>query len=167
MKERFKHIRKFFTQRHRGTEAQSKNTFLRVSVPPCLRVINWGIITIALIALAVLVVLVWLLSETPGRTLYFFFFGPFRTVFSLGNMLNSAIPLILGGLGVSVAMKTGNLNLGGEGQIYSGAFVATIAALSLAPWGFFGGFLAVLAGSFFAGLCHRSKSSLFQGGLER
>jgi len=110
-----------------------------------------GVIVITFIALLVLVILACVLSKTPGRTLFFFFFGPFRSVYHFGNMLNSAIPLILGGLGVSIAMQTGNLNLGGEGQIYSGAFVATIVALSLGHLGFFGGFVALLAGAFFAG----------------
>jgi simple sugar transport system permease protein len=110
-----------------------------------------GVFVIAFIALLVLVVLACILSKTPGRTLFFFFIGPFRNVYSFGNMLNSAIPLILGGLGVSVAMQTGSLNLGGEGQIYSGAFVTTIVALSLGYLGFFGGLIAILAGAFFAG----------------
>jgi riboflavin transport system permease protein len=114
-----------------------------------------GVIAVTLIALVVLVALACILSKTPGRTLFFFFCGPFRNVYSFGNMLNSAIPLILGGLGVSIAMQTGSLNLGGEGQIYSGAFIATIVALALAsapvPLVFFGGFIALLAGSFFAG----------------
>jgi len=111
-----------------------------------------GIIVITLIALLVLVLLTLILSETPGRTLYYFFAGPFLNVFSFGNMLNNTIPLILGGLGVSVAMQTGNLNLGGEGQIYSGAFVATITAIALAPLGYLGAFAAILAGSLFAGM---------------
>jgi simple sugar transport system permease protein len=110
-----------------------------------------GIIIITLIALLVLVVLICILSKTPGRSLYFFFVGPFRNLYSFGNMLNNAVPLIFGGLGVSIAMRAGALNLGGEGQIYSGAFVATITALALPPMGFFGGLVAVLAGTFFAG----------------
>ena len=110
-----------------------------------------GIIIITLIALAVLVVLTCILSKTPARTLFYFFAGPFRNVYSFGNMLNSAVPLIIGGLGVSIAMQAGSLNLGGEGQIYSGAFVATIVALSLPQLGIFGGIAAVLAGTFFAG----------------
>ena len=110
-----------------------------------------GMIAIALVALSILVLLALVLSETPGRTLYFFFAGPFRNVFSFGNMLNSMVPLILGGLGVSIAMQTGNMNLGGEGQIYSGAFVATVTAIALAPLGYLGGFVAILAGTLFAG----------------
>jgi simple sugar transport system permease protein len=110
-----------------------------------------GIIVIALIALLVLVALACILSKTPGRTLYFFFIGPFRNVYNFGNMLNSAVPLIFGGLGVSIAMRTGSLNLGGEGQIYSGAFIATITALPLAFLGLPGGLISILAGAFFAG----------------
>jgi simple sugar transport system permease protein len=111
-----------------------------------------GIIIVVLIAFFVLVILAFILSRTPARTLYFFFIGPFRNIYNFGNLLNSAIPLILGGLGVSMAMRAGSLNLGGEGQIYSGAFVATITALSLSLTGFFGGFIAVLAGAFCAGI---------------
>ncbi len=119
------------------------------------------IFLIPVIAVLLLAALTFVLSKTPGRTLYFFFFGPFRNVYSFGNMLNSAIPLILGGLGVSIAMKTGNLNLGGEGQIYSGAFAATAAALALARLGVFGGVLAVLFGAFVAGFL-AALSGLFK-----
>ena len=111
-----------------------------------------GIIIITAIALFFLVMLAFILSDMPGRTLYFLFAGPFRNVLSFGNMLNAMIPLVLGGLGVSIAMQTGNLNLGGEGQIYSGAFVATVTAIALAPLGHFGAFAAALAGSLFAGI---------------
>ena len=119
------------------------------------------IFLIPVIAVLLLAALTFVLSKTPGRTLYFFFFGPFRNVYSFGNMLNSAIPLILGGLGVSIAMKTGNLNLGGEGQIYSGAFAATAAALALARLGVFGGAFAVLFGAFVAGFL-AALSGLFK-----
>ncbi|MDR1319730.1 MAG: ABC transporter permease, partial [Treponema sp.] len=110
-----------------------------------------GILFIPITALLVLVVLAFLLSKTPGRTLRFFFLGPFRNLYNFGNMLNSAIPLAFGGLGVSIAMKGGHFNLGGEGQIYAGAFTATVCALVLAPLGIFGGVLALFAGACFAG----------------
>jgi simple sugar transport system permease protein len=48
-------------------------------------------------------------------------------------------------------MKAGSLNLGGEGQVYLGAFTATAAALALSRFGVTGGILAVLAGVFSAG----------------
>ena len=103
------------------------------------------------ISLLVLVLLIFLLSDTPSVSLYYFFIGPFRNVFSLGNMLSSAALLILGALGVTVAMKAGSLNLGGEGQIYLGAFTTTAAALSLSRFGVTGGILAVVIGVLCAG----------------
>ena len=106
---------------------------------------------IPLFSLLILAALASILSKTPGTTLFFFFAGPFRNLYSFGNMLNSAVPLILGALGVSVAMKAGSLNLGGEGQIYGGAFAATIAALSLEGLGPAGGLIALMAGAFSAG----------------
>jgi simple sugar transport system permease protein len=127
-------------------------TGLSASLAGALGPVSGGVLIIPLISLMVLVILVFILSKTPGRTLFFFFLGPFRNIYSFGNMLNSAIPLILGGLGVSIAMQAGSLNLGGEGQIYSGAFIAAIAALTLAGLGPFGAVLAILAGVFFSGL---------------
>jgi len=90
---------------------------------------------IPVIALLVLVLLVFILSDTPGRTLYFFFLGPFKSLFSFGNTLNAAIPLIIGALGVTIAMKAGNLNLGGEGQVYLGAFCSAALSLFLSKHG--------------------------------
>jgi simple sugar transport system permease protein len=119
-----------------------------------------GVLLIPVISLLVLVLLVLVLSDAPGRTLYFFFIGPFRSIFSFGNMLNASIPLIFGALGVTIAMKAGSLNLGGEGQIYTGAFFTTATALALPGFGVTGGIIAVLAGVFvssvlgaFCGFC--------------
>jgi simple sugar transport system permease protein len=116
------------------------------------RASSGSIILIPAISVLFIFALAFMFSRTPGRTLFFFFFGPFRNIYSFGNMVNSAIPLMLGGLGVSVAMKTGNLNLGGEGQIYAGAFTATVTALALAHWGFIGGLIAILVGMAVAGM---------------
>jgi len=119
--------------------------------------LSLGVFFIPVAALVVLVFLVFILSETPVKTLYYFFAGPFRNVYGFGNMLNAAIPLVLGALGVTIAMKTGSFNLGGEGQIYFGAFTATAAALFLAKYDFFQygiitGIIAVSAGVIASGL---------------
>jgi len=112
---------------------------------------------IPLISILVLVLLIFIMSDTPLKTLYFFFLGPFRNLFSFGNMLNAAIPLIIGALGVSVAMKAGNFNLGGEGQIYFGAFCAVAASLFLSKYaigqiGIVTGITALIIGFVSAGL---------------
>ncbi|MCL1959027.1 MAG: ABC transporter permease [Spirochaetes bacterium] len=119
--------------------------------------LSFGVFFIPVVALIVLVLLIFILSETPVKTLYFFFIGPFRNVYSFGNMLNAAIPLVLGALGVTVAMKTGSFNLGGEGQVYFGAFTAAAAALYLSKYDFFQvgiitGIITVSAGVIASGL---------------
>jgi simple sugar transport system permease protein len=111
-----------------------------------------GMILILLISFGVLIVLAFLLSKTPGRTLGFFFLGPLRNLYYFGNMLNSAIPLIFGGLGICIAMQANCFNLGGEGQIYLGAFVTTLCALALASLGIMGAILALAAGALISGL---------------
>jgi simple sugar transport system permease protein len=113
--------------------------------------LSLGVLFIPVISLLVLVVLIFILSDTPARTLFFFFIGPFRNLFSFGNMVNSSLPLIFGALGVTVAMKGGHLNLGGEGQVYLGAFTTTAAALAfsgsgIARFGVIGIILAAAAG---------------------
>jgi simple sugar transport system permease protein len=111
-----------------------------------------GMILILIISFAVLIILAFLLSKTPGRTLNYFFLGPLRNLYYFGNMLNSAIPLIFGGLGVCIAMQASCFNLGGEGQIYTGAFITTISALAFAPLGLPGAVLALAAGAAVSGL---------------
>jgi simple sugar transport system permease protein len=111
-----------------------------------------GMILISAVSFGVLIILTFLLSKTPGRTLGCFFLGPARNLYYFGNMLNSAIPLIFGGLGVSIAMQAGCFNLGGEGQIYLGAFAATLLSLALAPLGFPGAVLALAAGALISAL---------------
>jgi simple sugar transport system permease protein len=111
-----------------------------------------GMILILAISFGVLIILAFLLSKTPGRTLGYFFLGPLRNLYYFGNMINSAIPLIFGGLGVSIAMQANCFNLGGEGQIYTGAFVTTLAALALAPLGIPGAVLALAAGALISGI---------------
>jgi simple sugar transport system permease protein len=113
--------------------------------------LSLGILFIPVISLLVLVLLIFILSDTPAKTLYFFFIGPFRNVFSFGNMVNSSLPLIFGALGVTIAMKGGHLNLGGEGQVYLGAFTTTAVALAfsgtdIARFGVIGIILAAAAG---------------------
>jgi len=111
-----------------------------------------GIIIILAVSVLLLILLIFILSDTPLRALYFYFCGPFRNIFSFGNMLNAAVPLIFGALGVIIAFKAGSLNLGGEGQVYLSAFFTVAAALSLSHLGFFGAIIAVAAGAFSASL---------------
>ncbi len=66
-----------------------------------------------LASFAFVVALLLLLSRTPLETVRYFFVGAFANRYSLGNMLNSAVPLIFRGLGISIAFTSGVFNLGG------------------------------------------------------
>jgi simple sugar transport system permease protein len=110
-----------------------------------------GAALILAVTAAVTAALVLLLGGDGARPLAAFFLGPLRNRYAFGNMLNSAVPLIFGGLGVSVALRGGAFNLGGEGQVYAGAFVTAIAAAALEPLGPAGAALALLAGTVSAG----------------
>ncbi|WP_236141498.1 ABC transporter permease [Nostoc sp. CMAA1605] len=49
--------------------------------------------------------------------------------FGFGNTLTKMTPLLLTSLGVLVALKAGQFNIGGEGQIYLGALGSTLVGL--------------------------------------
>jgi simple sugar transport system permease protein len=85
-----------------------------------------GIIFSLLVSFIVAVVLIFVFSRNPGKSLYFYFIGPFLSKYTLGNMLEGAIPLIFSGLGIAIAFRGGVVNLGGEGQIFSGAMAAIL-----------------------------------------
>jgi simple sugar transport system permease protein len=118
---------------------------------------SFGLVATLVIAFAIAVILMFLLSAEPGKTIYYFFVGPFTNKYYFGNMLNAAIPLVFTGLGISVAFKSSIFNLGGEGQVYSSALIATFVCLLMPEFnGYLGGFLALAAGmttgAFLAGL---------------
>ncbi len=116
-----------------------------------------GLIITLGIAFLIAIFLIFVLSSTPARTIYYFFIGPFTNKYYFGNMLNTAVPLVFTGLGIAIAFKSSIFNLGGEGQVYSGALIATVVCLSLPNAnGYLGGALALIsgliAGSVLAGL---------------
>jgi len=120
--------------------------------------VNLGSLIITLgISFLLVIILILFLSKEPGKTIHFFFIGPFLNKYYFGNMLNASIPLIFTGLGIAIAFTASTFNLGGEGQVYSGALTATVVCLALpALPGIVGGSLAITAaiavGALLAGL---------------
>ena len=80
--------------------------------------------------------------------------GPFSSkgdaIFLLGDMLFQSAPLLLTGLSVAIAFKTGLFNIGAPGQYLMGSMVSIIVALSIpaanATVGFFVWLLALVCG---------------------
>jgi ABC-type uncharacterized transport system permease subunit len=115
-----------------------------------------------LFSLALLLCLCLLFSPTPMKSFSSFVLGPFESLYFLGNLLNSATPLLIGSLGMCISLQGGSFNLGGEGQIYLGGFLCAILSIGLSSLGAFGAVLAVLisilAAAIVAGLSGLFKS---------
>jgi simple sugar transport system permease protein len=116
--------------------------------------IGFGILTMAII---------WLLVKLNVFNVYNdpqFFHGVARLLaggfnkgmYSIGNMLHRAAPLILTGLSVGFAFKTGLFNIGAPGQLLFGGLVAIFIGAKVtlpAPWHWM---LAMIAGVLAGGL---------------
>ena len=74
--------------------------------------VNLGSLLITLgIAFLLVVILIMFLSKEPGKTMHYFFIGPFLNKYYFGNMLNASIPLIFTGLAVALPFKAGLFNI--------------------------------------------------------
>ncbi len=70
-------------------------------------------------------------SEEPMAALLWFLRGPSATFPSLLTSFERTVTLFLCSVAVAAAFRAGQFNLGGEGQVYAGAFSAAVAALAL------------------------------------
>ena len=85
-------------------------------------------IPVLFICLAAAAGVILLFSNAPMETLYYFFPGVVSNSLYLGEMLNTIVLLSITGLGIVLAFNAGSFNLGGEGQVYTGAICAVLAA---------------------------------------
>lgn len=83
------------------------------------------------ITLIVAAVLVMMAGASPVEACQMFFKGIFGNLNGIGEVFVKATPLILTGLGCSVAFRTGFFNIGAEGQFYVGSMLATWVALNM------------------------------------
>jgi simple sugar transport system permease protein len=87
----------------------------------------WAVV----VALAVGSALIRLAGSDPIAAYAALFHGAFLEYHGFGNTLVKMSPLILAALAVAVPLRGGLFNIGAEGQIYTGALSATVAALYL------------------------------------
>ena len=64
------------------------------------------------------------------KAYYNFLNGAFGNLYNFSQSLLKTIPLIFTGLAVAIGFKTGLFNIGGEEQLYWGAFATVITALT-------------------------------------
>lgn len=79
----------------------------------------------------------------------------FSSARNIGNVFYNAAPIILTGLAVAFAFKTGLFNIGASGQMMMGTLVAIYIAIIWnlpAPWGFIVATLGAVFGGFIWGL---------------
>lgn len=84
-------------------------------------------VVLGLIAGAILMVII---GDNPIEGYIYLFKGAFMNVSRIGDTLATATPLILTGLSVGFAFKTGLFNIGTPGQMLFGGFCATAVALT-------------------------------------
>lgn len=85
---------------------------------------------IGLITIIVGTILIILADANPFEAYQLFFKGIFGNMNGFCEVFVKATPLILTGLGCSVAFRTGFFNIGAEGQFYMGALASAWVALN-------------------------------------
>lgn len=85
--------------------------------------------------LAAATLIILFTARSPAETLAAFFKAPFSSSWYAGKMLNTASLLLLPALGALLSLHAGELNLGGEGQVYAGGFVTAVFLNAVCPAG--------------------------------
>ncbi|MCR5724998.1 MAG: hypothetical protein K6G80_07930 [Treponema sp.] len=100
--------------------------------------------------LAVCILIIITCGKNPSQALVSLFTGTFTSTYYFGSMLNTAAFLMTAGAGAAIAMKSGNMNLGGEGQVYAGGYVTALVLGS--RWASSAGVFTACAAALFAAL---------------
>jgi len=85
-----------------------------------------GAVVVAFIISGIILLFI---GGNPIRVFSFFFSAVFGSWGAFSDILVKATPLILIGLGCSLAFRMGMINIGAEGQFYMGAFFASLVVL--------------------------------------
>ena len=105
-----------------------------------------------LIALAISFVIIFLVSDQPLEAIKYLLIGPFTNKRSMGNVVESMIPLIFTGTGVCIMFSANQINLAGEGAFHIGGLIASCVAIKLT---------ATFVSPFMALLCAGLVGALF------
>jgi simple sugar transport system permease protein len=84
-----------------------------------------------LVALVVGDILIILVGQSPSAVFRLMLSGTWGNWYGFGQVLYKATTLICTGLAVSVALRAGLFNIGGEGQLAAGGFAAAVMGLLL------------------------------------
>lgn len=87
-----------------------------------------------LVALLAGAVMLAILGTNPWEAYRALFIGAFGSTNALADTVVKATPLLFVGLGICIAFRGGVLNIGGEGQLVTGAIASTAVALAIPSW---------------------------------
>ena len=83
-----------------------------------------------LIALAIAMAIILVISDVPAEALKLFLTGPVDSLRHFGNVLEMMVPLLFTGLAVTVMFSASQFNLGAEGAFFFGAIGAAFIAVN-------------------------------------
>ncbi|HDL50714.1 MAG TPA: ABC transporter permease [Firmicutes bacterium] len=88
--------------------------------------------TIIAIAIGIIISIfvIYVISKNPGFSLKSFLLGPFLSKGRLGNLIETASPIIFCGLAISIPFQAEQFNIGAEGALFIGAAIGTAFAVS-------------------------------------
>src|ERR1035438_6813381 len=84
----------------------------------------------ALVALLIGALLILAFGANPVTGYHALLSGAFGGSYSLASTAQKAVPLLLVAVGICIAVRASVWNIGGEGQIVTGALAATATALA-------------------------------------
>lgn len=87
-------------------------------------------VTAVLLSLVVGAVIILALGESPANAYKELFFSSFRSPNAIGSMIAQFIPLVVLAAAVAISFKAGYFNIGGEGQLFIGAFTAALVGFT-------------------------------------
>lgn len=85
----------------------------------------------AILALMIVFVIIFMVSDEPMFAISKLMFGPFQSKRSFFNVLERAVPLIFTGLALNISLRSGVFNIGVDGSFYMGAVLATAIAIKV------------------------------------
>lgn len=90
-----------------------------------------GIALALVLALGITALIIVATGKDPALSFSSMLKGAFGTKNNIGETLVKAVPLLLGGLGLTICYRTGLTSIGAEGQIIMGGLLATIFGVYL------------------------------------
>ena len=82
-----------------------------------------------LVAILIAFFIILCISDDPIGSIKTFLLGPLSTKRYIGNIIETAIPLIFSGLSMAILFRTGLFNLGAEGVFFFSGLIASIVAI--------------------------------------